>query len=182
MARVLPAVAAVCAAMAGAPPVVAGVAPVLAAAWAVGRLLGPQLMVAGGGHATHQWFGMYYAGQAGRRIPVPIIQSLEDGALFVILVLLERRLTKVAARHAPLAPPTGALTAVSMVIWGIARTLDERLWLGEDGHLGSLLVQAAGLALALGGIVLGVLVWRQWRSYLRSPESPGVSTAQLASP
>src|SRR5579862_544942 len=43
------------------------VAPVLAAAWAMGRVLGPQLMVAGGGHPTRQWFGMYYAGQAGRR-------------------------------------------------------------------------------------------------------------------
>ena len=41
------------------------VAPVLLACWALGRLLGPQLMVAGGGHPTHQWFGMYYAGQAG---------------------------------------------------------------------------------------------------------------------
>ena len=46
-------------------------APVLLACWAMGRLLGPQLMVAGGGHPTHQWFGMYYAGQPGRRLPVP---------------------------------------------------------------------------------------------------------------
>jgi phosphatidylglycerol:prolipoprotein diacylglycerol transferase len=156
--------------------------PPLALGWSVGRLLGPQLMVAGGGHPTTQWFGMYYAGQSGRRIPVPIIQSLEDGALFVILILIERQLTKSAARHAPLAPPAGALTAVAMVIWGIARTLDERLWLGEDGHLGSLLVQGAGIALALGGIVLGIVVWRQWRTYMSSPKSPGVSTAQLASP
>src|SRR5579863_5299683 len=34
------------------------VAPVLMAAWAMGRLLGPQLMVAGGGHPSHQWFCM----------------------------------------------------------------------------------------------------------------------------
>ena len=49
-------------------------APVLMACWGIGRLLGPQLMVAGGGHRTDQWFGMYYAGQAGRRLPVPIFQ------------------------------------------------------------------------------------------------------------
>ena len=40
-----------------------------------------------------------------------------------------------------------------MVIWGVARALDERLWLGEDGHLGSLLVQLAGVVLAVGGLV-----------------------------
>src|SRR5580693_5545183 len=117
------------------------VAPVLLAAWAMGRLLGPQLMVAGGGHPTHQWFGMYYAGQAGKRIPVPLIQSLEDGALLVVLLLVERHLTRLAAEHPGTVPPTGGLTAVAMVVWGIARSLDERLWLGEEGHLGSLLVQ-----------------------------------------
>jgi hypothetical protein len=53
-----------------------------------------------------------------------------------------------------------------MVLWGIERFLDEHLWLGEDGHLGSLLVQWAGIALAVTGIVLlatriGPL--RRWR-------------------
>ena len=56
--------------------------PVLLACWAMGRLLGPQLMYAGGGHPTHQWFGMYYAGQAGRRLPVPIFQALEDFSVY----------------------------------------------------------------------------------------------------
>src|SRR5205814_9527291 len=45
------------------------VAPVLAAAWGVGRLLGPQLMVNGGGHPTNAWYGLEYAGQVGKRIP-----------------------------------------------------------------------------------------------------------------
>ena len=53
-------------------------APVLMACWAIGRLLGPQLMVAGGGHRTNQWFGMYYADQVGKRLPVPIFQAIED--------------------------------------------------------------------------------------------------------
>ena len=55
------------------------VAPVLMASWAMGRLLGPQLMVAGGGHPTHQWFGMYYAGQAGTapaRAHLPVLGGL----------------------------------------------------------------------------------------------------------
>ena len=69
-------------------------APVLMAAWALGRLLGPQLMVAGGGHPTHQWFGMYYAGQAGKRLPVPIFQALEDFGIFCVLIALERRIRR----------------------------------------------------------------------------------------
>jgi len=145
------------------------VAPALALAWSVGRFLGPQLMVAGGGHRTTQWFGMYYAGQAGRRIPVPIIQGLEDGALFVLLLVLERRLARLVDRRHPVGPPpTGAVTAVAMVVWGVVRALDERLWLGQEGQLGSELVQLAGVLLAAWGVVYGVVVWRRWRAYLQA--------------
>ena len=52
--------------------------PAVVAGWALGRVLGPQFMVAGGGHLTHQWFGLHYAGQVGRRVPVPLIQGAED--------------------------------------------------------------------------------------------------------
>lgn len=142
--------------------------PAMALGWSVGRFLGPQLMVAGGGHRTTQWFGMYYAGQVGRRIPVPIIQGLEDGALFVVLILLERRLRTVAERHGPSAPPSGALTAVAMIIWGLVRAMDERLWLGQEGHLGSELVQLAGVALAAWGVGYGLVVLRRWREFVHS--------------
>jgi phosphatidylglycerol---prolipoprotein diacylglyceryl transferase len=156
--------------------------PALALGWAVGRLLGPQLMYQGGGHPTTSWIGMYYAGQMGKRIPVPIIQAIEDGALFVALVLIERRLQRANESRAARAP-TGALTAIAMVVWGIARSLDERLWLGEDGHLGSLLVQLAGVALAAGGLVIGVVVYRNWRAYLREPVHPvSPGPPQLAGP
>jgi phosphatidylglycerol:prolipoprotein diacylglycerol transferase len=157
--------------------------PALALGWAVGRLLGPQLMVAGGGHATTQWFGMYYAGQVGRRIPVPIIQAVEDGLLLVLLLVVERRLDRVAARQPSRRPPTGALTAIAMIVWGIARALDERLWLGQDGHLGSDLVQLAGAVLAAGGLVVGLAVLRNWRAFAATPASPGVADpAALAGP
>jgi phosphatidylglycerol:prolipoprotein diacylglycerol transferase len=141
-------------------------APVLMACWGIGRLLGPQLMVAGGGHRTNQWFGMYYAGQSGRRLPVPIFQAMEDFAIFGILLLVERWLRSIApapigsadGADAPgstrLLPPAGIVLGVGMVLWGIERFLDEHLWLGEDGHLGSLLVQIAGIALAVVGAAL----------------------------
>jgi phosphatidylglycerol:prolipoprotein diacylglycerol transferase len=139
-------------------------APVLMACWGIGRLLGPQLMVAGGGHPTNQWFGMYYAGQVGKRLPVPIFQSIEDFAIFGILLLVERRLRSIApapvesadgiAPARRLLPPAGIVLGVGMVLWGIERFLDEHLWLGEDGHLGSVLVQGAGIALAAVGAIL----------------------------
>ncbi|MGA8724775.1 MAG: prolipoprotein diacylglyceryl transferase family protein [Acidimicrobiales bacterium] len=171
-------------------------APVLMACWGLGRLLGPQLMVAGGGHPTNQWFGMYYAGQVGKRLPVPIFQAMEDFAIFGVLLLVERWLRSVAPEAAVVElpveasgaaheaervggaeveaatgkwdaatttaarvvraslPPAGIVLGVAMVLWGIERFVDEHLWLGEDGHLGSLLVQIAGVALAIAGVAL----------------------------
>jgi phosphatidylglycerol:prolipoprotein diacylglycerol transferase len=146
------------------------ITPVLAACWSMGRLLGPQMMYAGGGHPTNQWFGMYYAGQTNaagqldKRLPVPIFQAMEDAAIFGILLLIERWLRTRAPR--PLTPspgnpvpvrllyPNGIILGTGMFLWGIERFLDEHLWLGEDGHLGSLLVQFAGIGLAVSGLVL----------------------------
>jgi phosphatidylglycerol:prolipoprotein diacylglycerol transferase len=142
------------------------VAPVLMAAWAMGRLLGPQLMVAGGGHPTHQWFGMYYAGQAGRRLPVPIFQALEDFGIFCVLIGLERRLRRWPDGTPRTGYPAGGVLGTAMVLWGIERFVDEHLWLGEDGRLGSALVQVAGIALAVGGTALLVVVRRRWQAWL----------------
>ena len=216
-------------------------APVLMACWGIGRLLGPQLMVAGGGHPTHQWFGMYYAGQVGKRLPVPIFQSIEDFTIFGILLLVERWLRMNAPVPAPvmassppdadadadadvdadadpgaesigsigsigsngyagdeaalsadggeatslgdvavsdsqlrspgptvtLLPPAGIVLGVGMVLWGIERFLDEHLWLGEDGHLGSLLVQGAGIILAVWGLILLATRVRPLQQWLR---------------
>lgn len=179
------------------------IAPVLMACWGIGRLLGPQLMLAGGGHPTHQWFGMYYAGQVGKRLPVPIFQSIEDFAIFGILLLVERWLRSIApvraAGNGPsvavppdppsppappdppdppspmgssppaqfgVLPPSGIVLGVGMMLWGVERFLDEHLWLGEDGHLGSLLVQGAGIGLAIVGAILLISrigAFQRWR-------------------
>ncbi len=142
------------------------VAPVLASAWAIGRLLGPQLMVAGGGHRTNQWFGMYYADQVGKRLPVPIFQAIEDAAIFCILLYIERRLRAAAASHAsPSTHPAGAIIGTGMVLWGIERVLDEHLWLAYPGHLGAELVQVAGVALTLAGAVVVVRTRQRWRRW-----------------
>lgn len=119
--------------------------PAIVAGWAIGRALGPQFMYAGGGHATQQWFGLPYAGQSGRRVPVPLIQALEDGLLWFTLLRIEHR-----------QPVAGRVTSYAMMIWGMVRFFDERWLLGEQGHAGSLGVQLASLVLVIGGVALWI--------------------------
>ncbi|HEY5265963.1 MAG TPA: prolipoprotein diacylglyceryl transferase family protein [Acidimicrobiales bacterium] len=124
--------------------------PALIAGWALGRFLGPQFMVDGGGHLTTQWFGLHYAGQVGKRVPVPLIQGMEDGLTWLFLLALERTRLKQSL---------GVITSVGMIIWGLVRALDERLLLGQESHSGSVGVQLAGLALALAGVVTLIVHW-----------------------
>jgi prolipoprotein diacylglyceryltransferase len=102
-------------------------------------------MVDGGGHLTHQWFGLSYYGQVGKRVPVPLIQGAEDCLLWLALLGLQRQ--KIGRR-------AGVVTGVGMIIWGLVRALDERLLLGQHSHSGSLGVQIAGVALALAGVAV----------------------------
>ncbi len=97
-------------------------APVLLAAWAMGRLLGPQLMFAGGGHPTTAWYGMKYAGEVGYRIPVPIFQSIETLITFSIVLGLSRLYPRWGM-------PTLSLAVTAYGIWSIGRFFDEYLWL-----------------------------------------------------
>jgi phosphatidylglycerol:prolipoprotein diacylglycerol transferase len=142
------------------------VAPVLMVAWAMGRLLGPQLMVRGGGHPSHQWFCMYYATQPGCRLPVPVFQAIEDFTVFCVLIYLERRLDRWPDGSARANYPTGLVIGTGMALWGIERTLDQHLWLSTTGPVGNDLVQLAGLALFVTGIVVVLLARRRWRAWL----------------
>jgi phosphatidylglycerol---prolipoprotein diacylglyceryl transferase len=139
------------------------VVPALVAGWALGRVLGPQFMYQGGGHLTHQWFGLRYAGQAGKRVPVPLIQGAEDGLLWLGLLWGERR---GLARHA------GLITGIAMTIWGLVRALDERLLLGQHSHSGSLGVQGAALILSLAGVVVLVRSLRAGEKTPPTVDSP----------
>jgi len=57
------------------------------------------------------------------------------------------------------------------VLWGIERSLDEHLWLGEDGRVGSDLVQVAGVLLVVGGAVILLRTRARWVEWLRSHHS-----------
>jgi phosphatidylglycerol:prolipoprotein diacylglycerol transferase len=136
--------------------------PALIAGWALGRFLGPQFMVDGGGHLTHQWFGLHYAGQVGKRVPVPLIQGMEDGLLWLFLLALERTSLKRAV---------GVITGVGMIVWGLVRALDERLLLGQESHSGSIGVQLAGVALAIAGVATLIVHFpRRNQAHRRDPK------------
>lgn len=144
------------------------IVPVLAAAWSLGRLLGPQLMVRGGGHRTDAWYGMAYAGQSGDRVPVPIFQSLLDFTTFLILIWIDRR-TK--------GHPRGVVTSVGAGLWGLSRFFEEWFWLGVPGRWDG--VEFMGLLLsAAGWISLAVILVRARR---RRQEAPAEEAA-VASP
>ena len=127
------------------------IAPVLVIAWAVGRLLGPQLMYQGGGFLTHSWYGMAYAGQAGRRVPVPIFQALEDSVVYVIALWVERR---IARRGGPI----GIVSTTAVTLYGAARFNDEYVLLPHStgGDVAVLIASAAfvGVGAALAGWLL----------------------------
>jgi phosphatidylglycerol---prolipoprotein diacylglyceryl transferase len=139
--------------------------PALIVGWALGRVLGPQFMVNGGGHLTHQWFGIHYHGQVGKRVPVPLIQGFEDTMLWLAILAIE---------HWRPHRRVGVVTGVAMTIWGVVRSTDERLLLGQESHSGSLGVQIAGLVLALGG---AVLLLRQLRAGRSTPDRSDVPHA-----
>jgi hypothetical protein len=70
-----------------------------------------------------------------------------------------------------------------MILWGIARGLDEHFWLGEDGKLGSLLVQVAGVLLVVGGASILFVTRKHWAQWRSAPEPESLpADATLAPP
>jgi len=128
------------------------VGPVLLLAWAIGRLLGPQLMVGGGGYPTHQWFGMEYAGQVGKRLPVPIFQSIECLVIYFVALAVERH---VARRGGPL----GVVISASATLYGMTRLFDEAILL-PHGPAGTW-VEGVSIGCVLLGV--GFVPWLLWR-------------------
>jgi phosphatidylglycerol:prolipoprotein diacylglycerol transferase len=139
------------------------VGPVLMAAWGVGRLLGPQLMVDGGGRRTTAWWGLRYAGEAGKRVPVPLIQAFDSFVIFAILLLIEHYVRK---------RPVGFIVAATAALWGLARFFEENVFLKQNDHQGASLVQGAGLVLFAVGVVAMAVLWRRQRTERGQEEEP----------
>ncbi len=129
------------------------VAPVLVIAWAMGRLLGPQFEFQGGGHPTTAWYGLRYAGQAGKRLPVPIFQAIEDSIVYVIALWVER---KIARRGGPI----GVVATTVATLYGAFRFNDEYILLPHNTG-GDIAVLVGSLAfVGVGASLAGWLLWR----------------------
>jgi uncharacterized iron-regulated membrane protein len=89
-----------------------------------------------------------------------------------VLLYIERRLQRWPDGSPRTGYPSGTVIGAAMVLWGIERALDEHLWLGEDGRLGSALVQIAGVLLVVAGGALLLRTRRRWQEWLRT-QSPG---------
>jgi prolipoprotein diacylglyceryltransferase len=111
-------------------------------------------MVSGGGRPTTAWWGMYYAGEAGKRVPVPLIQAFDSFVIFAILILIEHYVRR---------RPVGFMLAATAALWGLARFFEENVFLRQNDHNGAPLVQGAGLALFVVGIVAMAVLWRRKR-------------------
>ena len=106
-----------------------------------------------------------------------MFQALEDFTVYLMLIAIERALDRWPNGMPRRGYPTGIVLGTTMVLWGIERSLDEHLWLGQDGALGSDLVQVAGVLLVVGG---AVILWRtrsRWRSWLATHQAPEVGAA-----
>ncbi|MGA2528824.1 MAG: prolipoprotein diacylglyceryl transferase [Acidimicrobiales bacterium] len=139
------------------------VAPVLVIAWAVGRLLGPQLMYQGGGNPTHAWYGMAYAGQVGKRVPVPIIQALEDLVVYIVALWVERRIVRRSG-------PIGIVATTVVTLYGAFRFNDEYVLLPHNTG-GDIAVLVASLGFVAVGVSLAT--WLLWRDRAREHEQAG---------
>ena len=124
-------------------------APVLAAAWIVDALFGRQLMVHAGGHPTTAWYGLYYAGEVGRRVPVPLFQAAECTAVWALLIRTERRAV----------PGSGLIFCLYVGLWGMARFNDEFWWLASPRLWDA--VEVAGLVMAVCGLGTAAVLARR---------------------
>ncbi len=128
------------------------VSVVLVLAWSLGRLLGPQLMVAGGGRRTNAWYGMYYAGEVGKRVPVPILQAIECFVIWVIVLQVEKFVRRRGG-------PIGLVATAAVSLYGLSRFTDEYVFLPHGS--GGVAVEAISLVFVGAGILFGgYLLWR----------------------
>ena len=119
----------------------------------MGRLLGPQLMYQGGGNLTHAWYGMAYAGQPGKRVPVPIIQALEDSVVYVIALWVERRIAQPGR-------PIGIVATTAVTLYGAARFNDEYVLLPTTQGGTSPVPVASVAFVGVGAALAGWLLWK----------------------
>lgn len=135
------------------------VAPVLMACWAMGRLLGPNFEINGGGLPTHAWYGLAYAGQPGYRIPVPIFQGLDTIGILVVVLAVEQWV-RTRADNQYL---TGFVFFAMLGFWDVERFFGEYAWLDVNPPFDA--VEATGVILAVVGFAGAAVIYLRWRRH-----------------
>jgi phosphatidylglycerol:prolipoprotein diacylglycerol transferase len=126
---------------------------VLLLAWAVGRLLGPQVMYQGGGYRTTAWYGMAYAGQAGKRLPVPVFQAIECFIAWAIALQIEKFVRRRGG-------PIGVVLTASITLYGVSRFFDETVLLPHNTSGDQAVIGAAAAFVIVGACLTIFLVLR----------------------
>ncbi len=127
------------------------VAPILVICWSIGRLLGPQVMYRGGGRRTSLWIGMEYAGEVGKRLPVPIFQAIECFIVFLILVYIVKRQKRAGKKR-------DFIVVLSAVFfWDITRFFDEFLYLDRPQRLWDAVEVFSLVLVAISGILIVII-------------------------
>jgi hypothetical protein len=106
---------------------------------------------------------------------------LEDFAVFLVLIAIERRLDRWPDGTRRISYPSGVVIGTGMILWGIERALDEHLWLGEAG-IGSDLVQVAGVLLIVAGVVILIRSRMRWHEWLQTHHADDPSQSLATSP
>lgn len=150
------------------------IAPVLMACWAMGRLLGPNFEIRGGGLPTHAWYGLQYAGQVGYRIPVPIFQAFDSFGVFLVLLLIERWVRRSDG-------PVGLVFFAMLGFWDVARFFEEYAWLNAHGVWDAV----EGVSILLAVIGFGTCAFLLWRHRRRpaaalAPDGGASDVSELA--
>jgi prolipoprotein diacylglyceryltransferase len=109
-------------------------------------------MYQGGGNLTHAWYGISYAGQVGKRVPVPIIQALEDAFVYVIALWVERRIARRGG-------PVGIVVTTAVTLYGAFRFNDEYVLLPHNTGGDIAVIVASVSFVAFGAALAGFLLW-----------------------
>ncbi len=138
------------------------VSVVLVLAWSIGRLLGPQLMVAGGGRRTNAWYGMYYADQVGKRVPVPLLQAAECFLIWLVVIQVEKYVRRRGG-------PIGFVATAAASLYGLSRFTDEYVFLPHGA--GGVGVEVISLVFVGAGILFGTFLFRRDRLRLQTADA-----------
>jgi prolipoprotein diacylglyceryltransferase len=94
------------------------------------------------------WFGLEYAGEVGKRLPVPIFQSIECLIVFAILLYIVKRQRDAGKKR------NYIVVLSAIFFWDITRFFDEFLYLDRPQRLWDAVEVFSLILVAISGILI----------------------------